>query len=167
MRKILTTLAVTAAVLMLALADADASWRCRHRTRHAVTYQAHPVAPTSQAVAMATPSQPAPQTVAATPSDGYGAALAEINAARALIGRRPLGWDAGLAAWASRNFGSPRAPHQVMAPGAGQCQAWCGDPVTAARQWLHSAAHYQILMSATAAIGISADQAGGYTANAR
>lgn len=179
MRKIQACAFVTAAVLAAALTG-EAMGQCyggrchspayamqgRAIYRQAPTYQAPAVA--YQAPGYAQPQAFAPAPPAAAPSGGgYAEALALLNQERALRGRPPLGWSADLAGWAASNFGGPSNPHQVLAPGAGQCQAWCGDAVTAMRQWLASPPHFAILMNATTSVGVSSDRAGGFTANAR
>lgn len=165
--------------------QAYAAWQAP-TTQPATTYAAPQYAPAPQAT-WRYASQPAPATYApaayyassqptyqhasyvreASSSAGsYQDAMNIINAARLAAGRPPLPYDPNLAAWASRNIANPSYPHNVMAPGAGQCTAFVSDPATAARQWIASPAHYAILMNATQSIGISASP-GGMTANAR
>lgn len=111
--------------------------------------------PTASTATYAAPSYGSPQ-----------AALQVLNAARAAAGRPPLPFDPNLAAWASRNVANPASPHNVMAPGAGQCTDFQGDPVAAAHRWLNSPPHRAIIMNANASIGISPSP-GGVTLNAR
>lgn len=168
MRDLRKPLAVLAALVLVVLTQCDSHGGIfRHRARRqpaqVVYSQCNAQATTVQAAAVVMTTTP---TVAPT-GGSFSDALAVINAARGAFGRAPLAWDANLAAWASRNWGTLSNPHQVQAPGAGQCQAWFCDPVGAAYQWLASPAHWAILSTATTAIGISYDAGGGVTANAR
>ncbi len=89
--------------------------------------------------------------------------LAALNLWRAQHGRGPLRWDAGLAAFASRNS-------EVHAPGSsgGGSQVWAGtSSLTAALGlWQRSGPHASILLNASSVIG-AARCPSGSTANAR
>jgi hypothetical protein len=109
----------------------------------------------------------APQRAAQVPSRAYYAAapvqvaaptvsgpLDGVNAIRARRGLSALGWDAGLASWASSNsargFG-----HAVMAPGASQCVAFARDPITASGQWESSGQHLALILAARSSAGLA------------
>ena len=155
---------ILATALLSLATPSEACWRCRCRqTPSRIAYAARGEAPAVPVVPSYVPTPnvaPAPSWGVSVPS--YSDALAVLNEARALRGLGPLGWDASLAAWAASNTGV----HGVMAPRASQVQAWCGDPVTAARQWLASPAHLSLILSATTSVGIG-QSAGGFTANLR
>lgn len=105
--------------------------------------------------------------VAAVPAAGVPDSphgfLTLLNAERARHGRRPLAWDASLAACAARNAG-------VHAPGSsgGAMQCWAGTSsyTHALRMWMASPAHRNILMAAQSSVGASTCPSG-VTCNAR
>jgi len=116
------------------------------------------------APAVTTPTNAAVQLVAN--AAGYGAEaqmLAILNDWRARSGRGPVGWDSGLAYYASLNTG-------VHAPGTngGGAQCWASpqDLVSAMYMWMASPPHAAILLNATTAVGASICPSGS-TLNAR
>lgn len=168
MRKSHLTAVLALAVLALAAPAAEAqTYRYargyRYQPAYYYTYQQPAAYQYQQPAAY---QQPAVYQAQQPASGDYAGALAVINGARARHGLHPLAWSAQLASWAAANVANQRYPHQVMAPGAGQCVAFVSDPVQAAYQWLGSAAHWGILSSAVSEIGISACP-GGLTCNAR
>jgi uncharacterized protein YkwD len=151
-------IAVVLVVLsMVSPATAEAGLFRRRQCRQPVKC----VAPVYRSVYQSTATYRTTTTVQA--SGDMAGALGLVNAERARWGRGPLAWSAELAYEASQNH----SIHGRLAAGATQCQAWCRDPVTAVRDWIASPAHHSNLVNATGQIGISADNAGGFTANQR
>jgi hypothetical protein len=155
--KRLTTLGL---LLMLCLAcsgDTEAGL-FRRRPRVAYRYSARGCAAPAPAVV------PADKLFGVTQAGGEaGAFLAALNQWRAACGRGPVGWDATLAAYASRNSGfhSPGS-----SGGASQCWAQTGSLMRALGQWVDSPPHAAILLNAAVAVGASRCPSG-MTCNAR
>jgi hypothetical protein len=108
--------------------------------------------PTYQATAYAAPAYQA------SAGDSPAQFLAELNAARAALGRGPLSWDQNLANAAA----CARYCHDPAGMRGAQCWAGTQSYCHALALWKVSSAHWSILVNARRAVGMAVNAAGAH-----